>query len=210
MPLRVVGAGLGRTGTHSLKLGLERLLGTPCYHMVEVFRHPEHVPAWHSAAVGQMPDWNEVFAGYAAAVDWPSSAFWPELSEAFPDALVVLSVRDPEAWWRSAHETIFSTLNRVPSSEWRAMIEALFTARFTADVTDRDACIAAFERHNARVRASVPPGRLLEWHASQGWEPLCAALGLPVPDEPFPHVNTREEWAARRAAGEPPPPPASH
>lgn len=202
MALRVIGAGFGRTGTHSLKLALERLLGAPCYHMVEVFSHPEHVSAWHSAALGRMPDWNEVLAGYAAAVDWPASAFWPELSAAFPDALVVLSVRDSEAWWRSAHETIFAALDSVPSSEWRAMIGALFTARFTANITDRDACIAAFERNNARVRETVPSERLLEWRASQGWEPLCAALGLPIPDEPFPRTNTREEWAARHAAAQ--------
>ncbi len=201
MKLRVVGAGLGRTGTMSLKLALERLLGAPCYHMVEVFQHPEHVPAWHAAALGQMPDWQEVLGGYAAAVDWPASAFWPELSQAYPDALVVLSVRDPEAWWRSTQETIFSNLDSIPNPEWHAMIEAMFTARFTTEITQRDACIAAFERHNARVRQTVPSERLLEWQASQGWEPLCAALALPIPEEPFPHVNTKEEWAARRAAG---------
>src|SRR5690348_10458482 len=106
MSLRVIGAGCGRTGTMSLKLALERLLGAPCYHMVEVFAHPEHVPDWHAAALGNMPDWNALFAGYAAAVDWPASAFWPELSAAFPDALVVLSVRDAQSWWQSAHETI--------------------------------------------------------------------------------------------------------
>ncbi len=202
MALRVVGAGLGRTGTYSLKLALERLLGAPCYHMAEVFTHPEHVPDWHAASEGRMPDWNRLLAGYAAAVDWPSSAFWPELSEAFPDALVVLSVRDPEAWWRSTQATIFSALDSVPSPEWRAMIDALFTARFTTAIKDHDACVAAFERHNAEVRAAVAPERLLEWQASQGWEPLCAALGLPVPEEPFPHVNTKEEWAARHAAAQ--------
>src|SRR5579862_5982463 len=105
--MRVVGAGLGRTGTHSLKIALERLLGAPCYHMVEVFAHPEHVPAWRGAALGQMPDWHALFDGYAATVDWPSAAFWPELSEAFPETLVVLSVRDAEAWWQSASQTIF-------------------------------------------------------------------------------------------------------
>lgn len=202
MELRVIGAGLGRTGTMSLKLALEKLLGAPCYHMIEVFTHPEHVSHWHSAALGRMPDWRQVFDGYAAAVDWPASAFWPELIEAYPDALVVHSVRDPEAWWRSAHATIFSAMGAVPSPEWRAMIGDLFTARFTTDVTNREACIAAFESHNARVSATVPPERLLQWQASQGWEPLCSALGVPVPDEPFPRVNTREEWASRRSAAQ--------
>jgi hypothetical protein len=200
MKLRVIGAGLGRTGTMSLKRALERLLGAPCYHMVEVFAHSEHVPVWHAAAQGQMPDWQELFAGYAAAVDWPAAAFWPELSAAFPEALVVLSVRDAASWWQSAHETIFSAIPNAPGPEWRAMVEDLLAARFTNAIEDREACIGAFERHNARIREVVPRPRLLEWRAADGWEPLCAALGVPVPEEPFPHTNTREDWAARRAS----------
>src|SRR5690349_3896285 len=199
MGLRVVGAGLGRTGTYSLKLALERLLGAPCYHKAEAFEHPEHVPDWDGAARGRMPDWNNLFTGYAAAVDWPASAFWRELSEAYPKALVVLSVRDPEDWWRSTQETIFAHLDKVPSPEWRAMVEAMMASRFTTALNDHDACVAGFERHNAEVRASVAPERLLVWRATDGWGPLCDALGLPSPDEPFPRANTREEWAARNA-----------
>src|SRR5689334_11184948 len=161
MTLRVVGAGLGRTGTHSLKLALERLLGAPCYHMIEVFQHPEHVPAWHAAAEGRMPDWHQLLDGYAAAVDWPASAFWLELSEAFPNALVLLSVRDPEAWWESAHNTIFQAIpSRQSDSEWFKMVQTMMANRFTSALEDREACIAAFERHNARVRATIPRERL--------------------------------------------------
>lgn len=198
MTLRVVGAGLGRTGTLSLKLALERLLGGPCYHMAEVFAHPEHVAAWHDAARGRMPDWNEVFAGYRAAVDWPAAAFWPELMEAYPQALVVLSLRDAESWWRSAHGTIFPSID-LAGGAWRAMIGDLFASRFTPALADRDACIAAFERHNAEVRRRVPAARLLEWRASDGWAPLCAALGVPAPDEPFPRANSTAEFHARLA-----------
>lgn len=198
MTLRVVGAGVGRTGTLSLKVALERLLGGPCYHMAEVFSHPEHVAAWHDAARGAGTDWERLFAGYRAAVDWPAAAFWPELMEAFPDALVVLSVRDAESWWRSANGTIFPSIDRA-GGEWRAMIEDLLAHRFTPALEDRDACIAAFERHNAEVRRRVPARRLLEWRASEGWGPLCEALGVPVPTEPFPRVNTAEEFHARLA-----------
>ena len=198
MSLRIVGAGLGRTGTLSLKVALEQLLGAPCYHMAEVFAHPEHVPLWHQAALGRMPDWSRLFAGYRAAVDWPASAFWPELMEAFPDALVLLSVRDPESWWRSANGTIFPSAQSA-GGEWRAMIEDLFARRFTSALEDREACIAAFERHNEEVRRRVPAERLLEWRASDGWAPLCAALGVPVPAEPFPRVNTSEDFRARLA-----------
>ena len=197
MTLRVVGAGLGRTGTNSLKVALERLLGAPCYHMMEVFAHPEHIAVWHAAARGQMPDWRTLFAGFGAAVDWPAAAFWAELSAAFPDALVLLSVREPQAWWQSASETIFPSIRQQTGSEWHAMVDALFAARFTTAIDDPAATIAAFERHNARVRATVPAHRLLEWRAADGWAPLCAALGVPVPNEPFPHTNTRADWQAR-------------
>ena len=196
MALRVVGAGLGRTGTLSLKVALEQLLGGPCYHMAEVFAHPEHVARWHAAARGEMPDWHGLFAGYRAAVDWPAASFWPELARAFPDALVLLSLRDPESWWQSAHDTIFSA-TRGASDEWRAMMEELVAARFTGALDDRAACIAAFERHNAAVRQGVPRSRLLEWRAADGWAPICSALGVPVPSEPFPRVNTRDEFIGR-------------
>lgn len=201
MTLRVVGAGVGRTGTLSLKVALERLLGAPCYHMAEVFAHPEHVPLWHAAARGEMPDWHALFAGYAAAVDWPACAFWPELAAAFPDALVLLSVRDAQSWWESASETILPGAQQQAGSPWHAMVEAMMEARFTGATHDRNAAIAAFERHNARVRAEVPRERLLEWRAPEGWGPLCAALGVAVPDEPFPRVNTREQFIGRLRAG---------
>lgn len=201
MSLRVVGAGLGRTGTMSLKLALERLLGAPCYHMIEVFAHPEHVAAWTAAARGEMPDWLEVMDGYAAAVDWPAAAFWPELSAAFPDAIVLLSVRDAHAWWESASQTIFPASRRATASpEWRAMIDGMFASRFGASLDDERACKEAFERHNARVRAEVPASRLLEWRPGDGWAPICAALGVPVPSESFPRANTREEWFERFGA----------
>jgi len=196
--LRVVGAGVGRTGTLSLKIALERLLGAPCYHMAEVFGKPEHLPLWHGATRGKLPDWHALMRGYAAAVDWPASAFWPELSASFPDALVLLSVRDSDSWWRSANGTIFPATERAPSVEWREMIDGMFATRFTSEIRDRDASIAAFERHNAEVRARVPASRLLEWRAGDGWAPICKRLGLPIPAEPFPHTNTTAEFNDRR------------
>ncbi|CAG0978888.1 hypothetical protein MYXO_01734 [Myxococcaceae bacterium] len=199
MTLRIVGAGLGRTGTLSLKIALERLLGAPCYHMAEVFARPEHVPLWHAAARGEMPDWQRLFSGHAAAVDWPAAAFWPEISEAFPEAIVLLSVRDPESWWRSASSTIFPS-SRSVSGPWREMIDAVFEQRFTGRLEDRSACLEAFERWYADARARIPKPRLLEWRASDGWEPLCRALRVPIPDEPFPRTNTTEEFHAMLAA----------
>jgi hypothetical protein len=198
--MRVVGAGLGRTGTLSLKLALERLLGAPCYHMLEVMSHPGHVPIWHAAARGERVDWERLLRRYGAAVDWPAASFWPELSAAFPDAIVLLSVRDPDAWWESASHTIFPTSLAVEAGPWRSMLDAVFAARFTPALRDREACIAAYERHNDRVREAVPADRLVEWRPGDGWAPLCAALGVPIPGEPFPHANSREEFMARVGA----------
>ena len=198
MPLKVVGAGLGRTGTHSLKVALEQLLGEPCYHMIEVFGNPEHVPMWQQAVDGNMPDWDELFAAYGAAVDWPAAAFWEEQAAAYPDALILLSTRDSAGWWRSCDNTIFEVFrtadDKMPG-EWTAMVTGLFR-NFAGDTLDEASAIAAFERHNAHVRATAPPDRLLEWHPGDGWEPICRALGVAVPDEPFPHVNSTAEFRA--------------
>ena len=205
MGLRVVGAGLGRTGTNSLKLALERLLGGPCYHMLEVFRHMEHVPLWKAATGGEMPNWDALFTGYKATVDWPAAAFWSEIAQAYPDALVLLSVRDSDAWWKSAHGTIFSEAlhSRLGSSPIGSMVGPLLASRFTPALGDRAACIAAYERHNADVRRRVPSSRLIEWRPEEGWAPICAALGVPVPSEPFPRVNTTEEFQERIAQPDP-------
>jgi hypothetical protein len=197
--VRVVGAGLGRTGTLSLKLALEKLLGAPCYHMSEVFANQEHIPLWHQAARGDMPDWSGLFAGYQAAVDWPAAAFWEELSAAYPDAVILLSVRDPESWWESASNTIFPSSRAVEGTAWRAMVDDLFASRFTLDLDNKAACIERFERHYEHVRSTAPAGRLVEWRPGDGWAPLSAALGVPAPDEPYPRVNTREDWARRQA-----------
>lgn len=201
MTLRVVGAGLGRTGTHSLKVALERLLGAPCYHMLEVLAHPEHIAWWRQAIAGATPRWEDLLAGYAAAVDWPVAAFWDELSVAHPDAVVLLSVRDADSWWSSASHTIFDVQRREPPPdppfrELSEMVTALLTQRFTPHWGDEHAAKAAYRRHNEQVRATVAPERLLEWRAGDGWAPICAALDLPVPDEPFPHVNTTSEFRA--------------
>ncbi len=199
MSIRVVGAGLYRTGTKSLKAALERLLGRPSYHMAEVFLHPEHIPIWHDAALGRMPDWTEFLQGYSATLDAPAAYFWPELSTAFPDALVLLSVRSAESWWSSASQTVMRTEGLV-SPEWDAMNDAISSSRFASSTKTKEAAIRGFNLHNDRVRSEVDSSRLLEWTAGDGWEPICSALGVPVPDEPFLHTNTRQEWAARERA----------
>lgn len=200
MTLKIVGAGLGRTGTFSLKLALERLLGAPCYHMAEVFSHPEHIPLWHQAFKGKMPDWQEMFKEFKAVVDQPAACFWKELSSAFPETLVLLSVRDIESWWRSADKTIFNDVrNEAPPgppfvADWHAMLIEMTQSFFPNWVDDKTSTMEVFEKHNLRVRETIPSHRLLVWQAKEGWDPICKALDLPVPDEPFPHTNTSEKW----------------
>ena len=196
MEVAVVGAGVGRTGTHSLKIALEQLLGAPCHHMLEILGDPSQIPAWIDAIEGRPADWSAMLARYRAIVDWPGGSFWPELSAAYPDALVLLSVRDPEAWYRSATNTIFLTFDNMPPevAPWMDAVRKLLRDRFSDRFDDPTAMMDAFVRHNERVRANVPADRLLEWTAGDGWEPICERLGLPVPAEPFPLTNTTAEF----------------
>jgi hypothetical protein len=200
--LQVVGAGLGRTGTHSLKVALEQLLGGPCYHMIEVFGRPDDIPVWHTAVNGDLPDWNDFLSEYRAAVDWPACAFWREISAANPDAVVLLSSRDTDGWWKSASNTIFNVAEReAPPGEpvfqaQMAMARDMLQKRFTTNWLDETEAKRAYEAHNADVRASVPADRLIDYRPGDGWEPICERLGLPVPTEPFPHLNTTDEFRA--------------
>lgn len=202
--LKVVGAGVGRTGTHSLKIALEQLLGGTCHHMVEVFAHPDEIAVWTDAIDGKPVDWGALMSPYTAQVDWPGGSFWPELSAANPDALVLLSTRDPDLWFTSCSNTIFGGMRLMVEGgdEWMAALLRLFKERFSDQVEDRDAMVAAYERHNAAVRAAIPKERLLDWTPSDGWEPICERLGLPVPSEPFPVTNTTSEF--REMLGMPP------
>jgi hypothetical protein len=196
--LRLVGAGLPRTGTKSLQIALERLLGGRCYHMHEVFGRLDHVPVWRLALRGELPDWNGFLRGYVATVDWPAAAFWAELVASSPHAVVLLSTRDDaETWWHSADETILQVARRTEMPEygdWLPLFHELLRERFTERWDDPAAAMAAYERHNAAVRSAVPPDRLVDWRPGDGWGPVCQAFDLPVPEEPFPHANTREEW----------------
>jgi hypothetical protein len=190
-----------------LKIAFERLLGGTSHHMIEVFGHPDEPPVWKAAAEGQMPDWHEFLAGYSATCDWPSAAFWPELAAAFPDAPIVLSVRDADSWWKSASNTIFFPLHDAlakPAGEdpWADMVRAIFAARFPGDIDDEQAMKRGFVEWNERVQREADPARLVVWQASDGWGPLCDALGVDVPDEPFPVTNTTKEF--REMLGVPP------
>jgi Sulfotransferase domain len=204
--LRVVGAGLGRTGTNSLKLALEQLLGAPCYHMFEVAARPDDVPTWLAAARGERVDFEGLLEDFAAIVDWPGAAYWREIAATAPDALILLSTRESSAqWWDSVDATILQVVSRPlgdddpDTARRRAMVREMMDARFTPRWREREHAIAAYERHNADVRASVPSDRLIDWRPGDGWEPICAALAIDVPDVAFPHVNKPDEFHGVRA-----------
>jgi hypothetical protein len=205
MSLKVVGAGFGRTGTRSLKEALEMLGFAPCHHMVEVFIHPEQVPLWDRAALGEMTDWEELFANYQSACDWPSCSFYKELSEFYPEAKVILSLRDPKSWYKSISNTIMPAMKKPKDGDERRL-PGIFGPLLIGEKTfhndfSEENMIAVYERHNEEVKRTIPKGRLLVFEAKEGWEPLCEFLGVPVPDKPYPAMNTTEEFQARAAGG---------
>jgi len=210
----VIGAGFGRTGTMSLKVALEVLGFGPCYHMSEVFENPEHVKQWEAARDGGA-NWEELFRGYRASVDWPGAAFYEELMERYPRAKVILTVRDREGWYESARSTIYNVQN-VASSPILSLAGLFIPrvrhmqriARMASDLAWRDVfdgrfedrryAIEVFERWNEEVVRRVPAGRLLVYDVKEGWEPLCDFLGVAVPEgRPFPHLNDAEAFRKR-------------
>ncbi|MEV2196562.1 sulfotransferase family protein [Streptomyces phaeochromogenes] len=206
MSLQVIGAGLARTGTTSLKLALTQLLQRPTYHWREMVGQPGHVAAWHAAVHGRPPAWSELLEPYGAAVSVPASAFWQELADTSPEALVLLSTRDdPEQWWESLNDTLLTRFRApAPGGSPMALVSEMATdlwqSRIGAgDMNDKKAMIAAYERHNEAVRTHAAPERLLEWRPSDGWAPIAAALDMPVPDIPFPRENTRAQFRAQTA-----------
>lgn len=199
--MKVIGAGFGRTGTLSLKLALEQLGFNPCYHMQEVMmNNRDHVPLFTEAAQGKPVDWKAMFARYQATVDWPACTFYKQLMEVYPDAKVLLSVRDPAKWYESAANTIhrvsqdgFPRVMRLMFPALKSFIEMtntlIWQGTFGGRFAERDHAIEVFNRHNEEVKRTVPPERLLVYDVKEGWEPLCRFLGVPVPSTPFPRVN---------------------
>jgi len=206
--MNIIGAGYGRTGTLTLKLALEQLGFGPCYHMEEVIRHPGHVKVWQAAAEGETMDWPRIFEAYQSTVDWPGCTCYQDLMQAFPDAKVILTVRDPERWYDSARQTIFQMNKDLPPwTKWvlpplvryNRMVRALvWDGTFNGRFSDRHHAIQIFNQHNEQVKQVVPPQKLLIFQVQDGWEPLCRFLQVPVPAGlSFPHVNDRKVMQKR-------------
>jgi Sulfotransferase domain len=212
--MKLIGAGMPRTGTLTQKIALEMLGLGPCYHMVDVLADLDQAKLWERALDGE-GSWEEILGDFNSTVDWPGGYFYRELMDVYPEARVLLSVREPESWERSMRQTVWAvrhgeSLIRLLSSaqahvnpNWRGflnMIDRLIwegRGTFAAGHEHPQQLIERMERHNEEVRRNVPPERLLVWSVGEGWDPLCEFLGMAVPEEPFPHVNDRTEFLNR-------------
>lgn len=210
--LDVIGVGFGRTGTASLKTALEHLGFGPCYHMVECVAQPRRFERWARALAGA-PDWDEVFAGYRATVDFPGTGFWYEIADRYPRAKIILTTRDPDAWYESNFDTIYQASHReepprgMDPQMWKTLMRPLvdrlvWDGIFGGAFADRDHAIQVFTEHNEEVKRAVPANRLLVFEAADGWGPLCEFLDVEVPSEPYPAINQRKSnLIARVIAG---------
>jgi len=203
MTLKVIGAGFGRTGTNTLREVLNQLGFGPCYHMYEVIGQPERIAAWQAIADGGAPDWDAIFEGYNSAVDWPTARFWRELAAHYPDAKIILTERDADAWFGSISKTIFETFRakQIPE-DFRALRnmtrKLIYEDTFGGEIEDKAHVTQVYKQNSADARAVLGRDRLLVFDPGEGWEPLCAFLDVPVPDEPFPHTNTTADFLSRR------------
>jgi hypothetical protein len=209
--LKVIGAGLGRTGTESLKMALEQLGFGACYHMFELMKHPEQLPEWEKLNRGETPDYDFLFRGYQATADFPAALYYREFMAQYPEAKVVLTVRDADKWYDSASKTIlrkipavfmalmpvfglFSKTARSYPAIHRYALEVIHDGFFDGRTHDREYTKAIFNAWNEEVKRTVPAGLLLVFEVKEGWEPLCRFLGVPVPATPFPHANAGESF----------------
>ncbi len=213
MTIKVIGAGYGRNGTLSLKQALEKLGFDQCYHMMTLDQAKDEDLAWLKLNRGETVDFDKLFEGYQASVDWPSCNFWREQMAAYPEAKVILSERDPEAWYASIMKTIYPSSvamrDQVQNSDdpdplWQRRSEMVFEliwdGLFDGRLDDKDHVISVYLAHNQQVKDEVPADKLLVFNSAEGWAPLCEFLEVPVPDEPYPKTNTSEDFARMMAA----------
>ena len=209
MTLEIIGPGFGRTGTSSLKTALEHLGYGPAHHMFEVRDNPSQLPHWQALARGEAPDWNAVFAGYRSQVDWPGARYWRELAAFYPDAKIILTVRDPNEWYDSVERTILQLLagrGKIGDPHVAGLVEmahaVVEVGEFGGRMTDRDYAIGVFNKRIADVKSAFPAGRLLVLDVAEGWEPLCRFLGCEIPAISFPRLNSSRQFAETEWKGE--------
>ncbi len=213
MTIKVIGAGMGRTGTATLKVALETLGFTKCYHSTSLADHPTHGPQWIGLLEGKALDWAQLYAGYQGTMGLPTVFFYKEIMAQYPEAKVILTMRDAESWYQSASQTIFKLPTRgqmvmmgliarfnpkLKTAMYILPVARRVSAHFLGDDLTKERAIEFYQRHNAEVQQQVPPEKLLVYDVKEGWEPLCHFLDVPVPATPFPHTNTRAEFQGKK------------
>lgn len=205
MGLKIIGAGFGRTGTLSMKAALEQLGYSKTHHMIEVLSMGSgaQLDYWDQIGQGAKLDWQTVFDGYQACVDFPACGYWRELADAFPDAKIILNVRDFEAWYASADATIYRVSSGFPLwmrpipriKKIRRMLDAvIWQAVFKGRFADKAFAKQVWDQHLNEVKSGLPAERVLVFDVREGWEPLCKFLELPVPDGAFPRLNDKQQF----------------
>ncbi len=215
MSIQVIGAGMGRTGTMSLKHALEELGYQKCHHMIEVMQNPSQLPFWNEMEKKRTTDLDAAMKGYTSIVDFPGSLYYKELMQKYPDAKIVLTVRDPEKWYKSCQDTIYN----LPRGLKKLMMKiigifkpdiahvasvfdyvdlSIWNGIFKGNFEDKDATLKIFNEWIEEVKRSVPKEKLLVFEVTQGWQPLCDFLGKPIPSTPFPRVNDTAEFLERK------------
>jgi hypothetical protein len=216
MALKVIGAGLGRTGTMSLKLALEQLGYDKCYHMYELINDPSRLKYWKQLKNTNQTDYELLFKGYQSAVDYPACAFYQELLDQYPNAKVVLTVRDPEQWYESVKKTIYSASPKSAAEIIRIIFLSLtnrhvqsfgpvlqfgdslvWKKHFNGKFKDKAYAIVRYLNHIEEVKKFVPADQLLIFNVQEGWAPLCNFLGKEIPALPFPKTNDTKAFEGK-------------
>jgi hypothetical protein len=207
--MKVIGAGFGRTGTMSLKVALQQIGFGPCLHMIDLLAgNPELSDTFREAYEGRATNWAEALKDFQSTVDWPGCTFYQQLMDTYPDAPVILTVRDPEAWYKSVNDTIYGAaqaIKTMPEMAEKPVVKMLQAIVWEGDLegtfADKERTLSIFDNHNRKVREYVPSDRLLIFEVKQGWAPLCNFLGVDIPDEPFPHVNDTKSFLENMQSG---------
>lgn len=219
--LQLINAGLGRTGTTSLQVALERLGLGPCFHMFEIVDDEERLLQWERIICdGERSDWAALYDGFTSAVDGPSTVYYREISEALPGTKVILTVRDAEGWYKSTYDTLYQFALRTmehppePGSRqarlFRVVNALVWDGLFGGRFADKAHAIEVYHRHTEDVVRTLGADNVLVYDVRQGWGPLCAFLGVEVPDEEFPRANSSEEMRRRIAQAAAAGPVATH
>lgn len=213
MSIKIIGAGFPRTGTTSLKRSLEMLGYTKTYHMKELLVHPDKLHHWLELEENRTTDWDTLYDGYQATVDFPGYPYYKEHMERYPDAKVILTVRPFEKWYESAYNTVWQAgpqnLQQKLAMMWRMatssrirkvipcikMVKRVFWEKqFEGRFLDKEFAKSVWDRHIEEVKNYVPEDKLLVYDVRDGWAPLCSFLGMPEPTEPLPHLNKKENF----------------